>query len=344
MPKTLKTKDVFMITIPQMGAPKRIVYSENKKTVYSFANGNTAHPGCINCIPQFCRRIDMRDVNCKSFAGMSHDMNFNLCPVDAINGGVEAISINESKCIGCGLCVARCPVGAIYIKNGKAILSEGTIESKRRKATTDGIEAQRRYVLSLVDVRRDGEIILENNDVLKHLYEKIRRMNQEQQNILARNLMIALGNHATISRHGNVYLRMDGFYENRSCYGVMEIETGADMLDVSRALLDDIATLNARYKIPVNKNKPLAICLELPNKRTDYWQVVQDINKVTDIEISTVTFGALLILLWSRGCVRDFSGFYMDADNPSIRAEVERILGRNINVTAGYKGILEISK
>ena len=343
MPKTLRTKSDGIISIPQI-TPKEIKYCENKSTTYKFSDGTIKNPGCINCIPQFCRQINRLDVTCKTFLGMSHDMDFSLCPVDAISAGNESISINETKCIGCGICAARCPMGAIYIKDGKATLSAGNVETQKRKASTNSIEAQRKYVLSIANIKREGTIITETESNLKMLYERIRRLNQEQQNILARNLLIALGNHATLSRHGNVYLRMDGFYENNSVCGVMEIETGADMLDVSRALLDDIATVNVRYNIPVNKNKPLAVCLELPNKRTDYWQVVQDIKNVTDIRINTITFGALLILLWNNKVVRDFSGFYIDIDNQSIREETSRILGRRINIAEGFKGILEISK
>jgi len=32
--------------------------------------------------------------------------------------------INQNKCIGCGACVNICPVGAISIRNGKAIIDQ----------------------------------------------------------------------------------------------------------------------------------------------------------------------------------------------------------------------------
>jgi hypothetical protein len=137
---------------------------------------------------------------------------------------------------------------------------------------------------------------------------------------------------------------MDGFYENSRQMGVLEIETGSEMLDVSRALLDDAAVVNARYAISLGDDHPLAVVLSLPNKRTDYWQVVKDINVVVDLKISTLTFGALLLFLWNCEDVSEFDKFYVDVDDYSIRENVEQELNRKINISEGLLGILENSK
>ena len=156
--------------------------------------------------------------------------------------------------------------------------------------------------------------------------------------------MICLGSWASLSRQGNVYMRMDGFYQTVDQYGVVEIETGLDMLEVSRALLDDIAVVDARYGIKKENIHPLAICLGLPNRRTDYWQVVKDILKVTNIQINTFTIGMLLIFLWNLTELNDYDIFYIDVDNSSLRKKAEEFLGRKIHVSVGYFGILENMK
>ena len=325
--------------------PSRVLFHENEDTLYEYNDGTLLHPSCINCIPQLCRRINIEEIQCDSFQEMSPDMLLDVCPVDAISAGSDSIAINQSSCIGCGLCVARCPIGALSIKNGKATLNdEPSIDIEIKKTNADNISRQSELINSFRAVSRTGIIREESNSVLKSINDSIRSLSQEQQNIFARNILIVLGNHATISRHGNVYLRLDGFYENKDMHGVLEIETGQDMLEVSRAVLDDIATLNVRYDISKENNTPVAICLELPNKRTDYWQVVQDIDRIINIRINTVTFSALLILLWNHATAQDFSKFHIDIDDPSIRGVIEEALGRSVNITEGYGGALENAK
>lgn len=187
-------------------------------------------------------------------------------------------------------------------------------------------------------------ILQESDAVMKNIHKYVHFLHQDKQNIFVRNLFILLGNHVTIARKGNVYMRLDGFYQNESGYGVLEVETGSDTLDVARAILDDIAVLNSRHGISMKDNDPLAVCLYLPNKRTDYWQVVKDIKEVTGIKIRTLTIGALLLMLWNHVELQDFGSFYIDVENTSIRKELERIIGRKIQISIGTDGILESQK
>ena len=123
---------------------------------------------------------------------------------------------------------------------------------------------------------------------------------------------------------------------------MVEIEFGKDTLDASRGILDDIAVLNTRYNIPKEQNNPLVVCLQLPNARQGYWQVVKDIKVVENIKINTISIGALLILLWNNKNLNLCTNpFYADFDNMSIKKCVEDILGRKIQLIDGSIGIFE---
>ncbi len=322
-----------------------IRYNPERGNEIVYGNGKSICAGCMNCVNPKCMRLKDEDVECAEFPEISHDMNRLVCPVNAIKSGSKSIEIDEHKCIGCGLCVASCPIGAIYLKNGKAKVSARDDSSHLiLSVDSKGIKQQQDFIDSIIIDKREGIIQKESDQVLESIYKQIKKMSQEEQNIMVRNLLIRLGNHATLSRQGNVYMRMDGFYSNDKQSGVVEIETGADMLDVSRAILDDVAVVNVRYDIKKANDHPVAVVLSLPNKRTDYWQVLKDIKNVIKMPIGTITFGALLMLLWNDKEINDFDEFYIDVDNSSIRTVVEKILKRKTHVSDGFLGVLENSK
>ena len=121
--------------------------------------------------------------------------------------------------------------------------------------------------------------------------------------MIVRNLLVALGCRCSMRRVGDVYTRMDAVYSSfASSFGAVEIEFGKDTLDAVRGILEDIAVLNTRYGISKEDNNAIVVCLQLPNARQGYWQVVRDIKIVEGIEIGTITVGALMILLW-HGCI-----------------------------------------
>lgn len=333
------------ISVYKNGKICSLTFNPEKETDIQFQNGKKIKSGCVNCINPQCMSLRDEDIECAEFPDIAHDMSKYLCPVNAIKSGAKAIVIDEKKCIGCGLCVASCPVGAIYLQGGKAKVSHADKKDLDTFAVdTAGIQKQNRFLTENNSPDKSGMIQKESERIIGKICDEIKRMSQEEQNILARNLLIKLGNHATLARQGNVYMRMDGSYSNKKQFGVVEIETGADMLDVSRAILDDVAVVNVRYGVDKNKNHPLAIVLSLPNKRTDYWQVLKDIRDIIEMPIGTITFGALLILLWNNKEVHDFDQFYIDVDNSSIRSSVVSLVGRSVNIGDGFYGVLENSK
>ncbi|MGN9172486.1 4Fe-4S binding protein [Lachnospiraceae bacterium HCP1S3_A8] len=329
------------------GQPTKIIIAKGQEHSLAKKRISECVMGCLNCVEPKCMKMKPHEIECASFPEMSHEMNDAVCPVDAIRVGAKSITIDKNKCIGCGLCAHRCPVGAIHFENGKATLNE--VDScpvfiLSLDVTAGNIKKQQEMLKTLVPFAHSGSLCIENGIIMQKIYDKINRLSQDKQNLLARNLLIECGCECALSRKGDVYSRLDGFYENGNQMGALEIETGSDMLAVSRAILDDIAVLNSRFAITPHENHPLAVVLSLPNKRTDYWQVVKDIKAVLNISISTLTFGALLLFLWNGVEVNDFDQFYVDVDYSSIRRKVENKLERRVQIPDGMNGILENSK
>lgn len=177
---------------------------------------------CINCHNPRCMKLGRDEIECKSFPGMSHDMNLDICPANAIKQNSNQVTIDERKCFGCGLCVSRCPVGALYIKNEKAEVNlDNDLPRRKAQPSSAALKEQERAITNLLGIKHTGNMIMESEASMNKIYRKIKRLPQEQQNLFARNILICLSNNATISRHGDVYLRMDGYYENTDKHGVV---------------------------------------------------------------------------------------------------------------------------
>lgn len=332
------------IYIPEINGVIGILYQTKKPSLITMENGEKVKAGCINCFNPRCMKVCREEIDCSTFSGMSHNMSMDVCPVKAIMLGSDKIEIDERKCIGCGPCVSRCPIGALYLRDNAVVNTENELLREKCQPTEAFVKEQEEVINKLSKNVHTGNMIQENEINMDRIYGEVKKLSQEQQNILARNILICLSNNSTISRHGDVYLRMDGYYENAEKHGVIEVETGTEMLDVARAILDDVAVLSARYAISKEGNSALAICLNFANRRTDYWQEIKDIRDVTGVTISTVTFAILFIFMWNGIAVNDFGDFYMDVDNSSLRLKVEEMLGRKIQIPIGYEGMIENSK
>jgi Fe-S-cluster-containing hydrogenase component 2 len=63
--------------------------------------------------------------------GMQNAACMAICPVDCIYEGPDQHYINADECIGCGECVAECPVSAIYATNSVPANWQSYIEKNR---------------------------------------------------------------------------------------------------------------------------------------------------------------------------------------------------------------------
>lgn len=301
---------------------------------------------CIGCTNPTCMSFVEQEISCSRLNDFPYDKGTNVCPVNAINWNHESgkVEINSSTCFNCGLCASRCSMGAIYF-NGSSFVVNGAMSEDyiELPPIEESFNKQSAQIEMLSYATKTGSLINEDERILLGIKTKLERLRSQYHNIVARNLLIGLGCTSAIRRIGDVYTRMDAVYFTPSNdFGAVEVEFGRDTLDASRGILDDIAVLNSRYGVGKNENSPLVVCVQLPNERQGYWQVVKDIMRVEGIKISTISICGMMLLLWNFQSFNPADeDFYADYDKMEIRSAIEKKLGRRVNLGVRALGILE---
>lgn len=316
--------------------PVSINFNSGKKSIIKFENNKVFQSACVSCLEPSCMRFDSEELCIDELKSFPRDQSDNVCPVSAIKWSKKqnVPVIDKNKCISCGLCAIRCPAGAIsFDSENKAEVSLSS------EAFEDSEDIKRNYktVKLLIDTNKNGSIAIENPSSIKNLVKRVKvSKNQNSLNyydLLARNLLIALGYNSCIRRRGDVYIRMDGIMADKSGkIGVIEVENDTlSILDAPRNIMDDVAVLSSRYKINKSKIFGVIICNTMPNQRTEYWRVIDDIKKILDIEIYTITIPALIILAWNFRSL-DIKLYSTKSDSCSIRNGFEKNLDKKMEL------------
>ena len=231
------------------------------------------------------------------------DPSLDVCPTRAIcwDGEKAAAFVVADDCIGCGLCISRCPYGAISLADGLIASVETT--------DPDGLAVDGAVEGDHPDVKRSGQIAMLDAPAAASLPATVGRLADARTTLLVRNLLNEVGLNARTRRRGDTNMRIDavGFSRSERPF-VAELETGAGVLESPRALLEDVAVLHSRYGYEVDGIDPISIILSFPNVRSEYYQVIRDIEKVLGLRCRTITIGALVALLWNCARLDGFDG------------------------------------
>ena len=191
----------------------------------------------------------------------------------------------------CGVCASRCPAGAIRMVPYAVIddTARPAFPDTRDDALADAALA------ALYSTTRSGEFLSESDlvadDMRSRMLAAWNRIGDRFPDILARNLLIAVGCGAAMRRKGDVFARMDIVLGAPwPEFGCAEAEFGDEaVLDAPRDLLDDIAVSVGRFGRSPLSLTALVITDVLPNWRSEYWRIIQDISKVIGVKVGPVT-------------------------------------------------------
>lgn len=317
------------VGIRLVDTPEQVCHNAQLPSIYEI-NGQSYISSCVGCLSPMCMRFMPEELGLSDerLTEFPVDVDDSVCPLNALiwERGNPTPTIVTDRCINCGICARRCPLGAIYSSGVSAVIHTGEAEVNFRSATPENIEVHNRQMTELLGCRHTGQYLKIDEDSVDVLYSKLAEQQTEAQfpNLIVRNLFLVLGNRCIIRRRGDVYFRIDAIIEDNPVIGVTEIEFRKDTLEPPRSILDDIAVLSSRYGIAKQHVKPFIVFLELPNLRTEYWRVIKDIKDVLDIKVHTMTLGALCTLTWGfSNAPISLADFYADINAPSIKQGIE---------------------
>jgi Fe-S-cluster-containing hydrogenase component 2 len=319
-----------------------------------FSDNGTDIGSCIHCINPPCMEYTQEELNLSMLPEFPADRNNSVCPTNAISWPLrnDAPIIHPDSCISCGLCVSRCPVFAISMDSeGIANINDAENEYFQLHHSEVTKEIIQSALRRFAQVQSYGIILKESDLLLRRIFDRIHlltsSLNSQFPNHLARNLLIGVGIGTAMRRRGDNNIRMDLVLGPPGVeLGTGEVEFGSEVIEAPRNLLDNIAVLIARYNKERDTIIPIIVSLSLPNHRSEYWQVINDISKVLQIRLGSVTVGMLMIIVWNRQPVVIETGeeLYADSTTYSLRKNIEKLLRRRLEVTVGYPGFIECQK
>lgn len=166
------------------------------------------------------------------------------------------------------------------------------------------------------------------------------KLSPNGENELVELLFQGLGAEVYFPRKGDNSERFDALVDFEKYKAVVEIEIpSTEILDAPRNLLDDYAVFKCRKKEKNTEIVPLVLCWDLPNKRTDYWNVVTDVKNILGIKIKTISILALALHYWTNTPLSlDNDDYFLEYANCSMGYS-EKILkkaGLSIDDYPGY--------
>lgn len=179
-------------------------FAPGKATKVRLENKLVGSGVCLGCEAPRCKTKDAEELALPALlSAFPGDPSFAVCPTSAIDvSDTSGVAVVDSKkCIGCGLCVVRCPYGAI------SMYSDGTVSVAT--ADPDGLTTPTPVPADTPNPLRSGRIGVLAGDRAQHLLAASTKLADSDRNLFVRNLLHEVGLLARVRRRGDVNVRID---------------------------------------------------------------------------------------------------------------------------------------
>lgn len=277
-------------------------------TTVNDARGDAFKSGCIACPDEPCLQFSPDEVDKEARIVSATDLDRSVCPTGAIGRrGDGLVEVDPSSCIGCGLCVVRCPVGAIWIDEEVASARVEQLDF----ASFDQVELapeefleRRRIIAEALQPEsapfKRADIVASQVDWATPLIQ--RSDGQHILRLLARNTFLIAAAASRLKRVGDNNAICELLVDiDDGPLLLIEVEPSGETLDAMRRALAGCAIAIARQGVGPEELAAALVVSRLPNKRVDYYAVVDDIRSRLGIETYTVPLALALLVIRSGG-------------------------------------------
>lgn len=292
--------------------PKSVVKSGETRSLWESARLTTAAgqrfaSACLGCPDQRCARFSEGELGRETRVESPFAPDPAVCPTNAINRSDDGVMVvDEDGCIGCGLCVVRCPVGAIHldVKTAAARVERpGPANYERRVLTSDEFEAHRATIANMTPPE-----VVPFRDA-SGVYTQIRRAapmvegaaGQRVLRLLARNTFLVTGAAARLKNVGDNNAAAELLVDAGGDLLVIEVEPSTDVPDAVRRAVAGSAIAVARLGADLSEVSAAVVVPRLPNERVEYYRVAQNVYDRLGLVVYGVPLALLLLAVRAGG-------------------------------------------
>jgi len=293
--------------------PVAVFFENEGPNKVTLSNNEVIESSCLNCASKSCLYFN------HSVHSDIVDVVFSkdVCPTNSIFlDERDQVVIDEESCIGCGLCAIRCRTGAIYIADNIAVIHRDSMHLVEGKLPEDGI-------------RYDGYLI---DNVEERTMKIIATIHENKKSsVIMTNLfkscLMVLGYKVVKPRVGDVNLRMDLIVDSDDCLYLVEVDNIGSP-DTVRDIIDDVAIFCDKQSKDLGSVAGVSCLLEFPNRRSEYYELISDAEKVLKFNIYSLSLGVIFSVLFNRKQL-DITHFKVNDKQYSCRSALEHMLGKN---------------